>query len=386
MRETTFKTIRVWQRFAICVALLCFTKLGICQIDRDTPEGIAEQTANQAVQFIPQRLEFKRMVDSELKYDAHSSLSPSGESRLVRASSSSPATWMLERAGRSYSLSTNITRLHGKQPVGWRFDELAVVLQGKKETVVGGNTRVEVGFAVLDFKSRAVVEIDPAEYELLPAWSRNGKWVFGLRADDKKKIIFLDPTKNPISESERPVIQLEEDQNLQPWLSAGGKGQGVIRLNVKTFKRDRIKGGEFRQYVEDQSADGRYCLTSDDGVSHGEGDGTTAPWNVFDYVKRACTALPQPPGMTGTVGDAQISDDGKCVVALWREKGDDVLGCIAVRADAKPGDWLKLHQWKPTDPDRPLGFVIDGQLRWKGGKNGWLMTRDGLLQLRFADK
>ena len=336
------------------------------------------------LQIKPTRLEIIR-DNSNLDFDAHSSLSPSGLSRLVRTKRGNHSIWCLEREEMSYTLSTEICELHGKQPVGWRPDELAVVLRGRKKETRVGDTSMNVGFAVLDFKSGRVVEIDTSEYRLLPAWSPNGKWVFAMRGEHVMNRVILDPTTQPISDSERPVDELDEKQNLLPWLTTGRKGQGVLRMNLRTYHRERISGGVFRQDIEDQSSDGRFCLTSDNGVSHGRGDDKTPPWNVFDYDTRKCIPLPQPPNMTSTVGSAQISDDGKSVIAIWRVKNNDILGSISVSNKAKPNDWKVLHKWGNTDIDRPFGSVLDGQLRWNGMEEGWLISKSGLLQLRFFE-
>ena len=352
-----------------------------------TSTGLTTETWGQDANSLvvaPKRVTLQQ-VATNLTFDAHSSLSPDGRSRLVRTSEESPTTWQLERDGRTYELSSKVCALHGKQPVGWRNDGLAVVIQGKVKKKTEFGSSMEVGFGVLDFKSSQVVDIDSKQYNLLPAWSPNGKFVFAMKVDDRSKMVTLDPTKATVSETERPIKELEDSQNLHPWFTAGRSSSGVMRMNLKTMKRDRMAGGVYEQDVMDVSTDGRYCLTSDDGVSHGQGDATTPPWSVFDYQNRTCISLPQPAGLTDSLGDSQISNDGKWVIALWRVKGNEILGAISVKTDAKPQDWLVLHRWESDDKNRPSGYMIDGQLRWNGGREGWLVSKSGLLQLTFSD-
>ena len=312
--------------------------------------------------------------------DGESSLSPSGQSRLARLSQNeSFVQWALQRDGRVYRLNARVSELHDRQPVGWRHDEMAVVIQGKFRRKTPFGTSHEVWFSVLDFAAGTVEEFDPDEYELLPRWSPAGNWVAAFKQENRDSLVIIDPSADEPEASERPAASLPPDDDIVAWASAG-RLPGVVRFSVQNLPgRIVLRGGEFRQDVVDETPDHRFCLTEDDGLSHGQGDSTTPPWNVFDFQTSSCTPLPQPAGLTDMT-DAQISDDGNHVLAVWREKDSvTALGIIAVDDSLKSEDWVLLHRWGSTETITPHRYVQDGELAWNGTDTAWIISQSGTL-------
>ncbi len=332
------------------------------------------------------------VVDLPLALDSNGSISPSGRSRLLRRlpADSAPLTddeqvvsteWCLHRDGDALQcLKSSVFELHGAQPVGWRPDEEGVIVQGKQKVQSASGAFLTRLDAVLDFKRSTVVEFAPGEYHVAPVWTRDGRRIWALKGKGKDAVsITLDPFAVPLESSEQTLKASRDRPLFDQWTSAGRSRSGVILLNPLDMSKTFIETAGGMQRVLDVSAGYRFSLSEDDDVAHSTADKNAPPWYRFDAKTRAAMPIAPPADLVG-VTDAQISDDGQWVMALWTMTGGDkVLSAAPTATPPNGSDWQTLHRWKVSDPDRPKSYALDGELEWDGGTTAWIIAQSGRL-------
>jgi hypothetical protein len=307
-------------------------------------------------------------VDSELSFDQNASISPSGRARVGH----DERGWCLEDASGVQCLQA-LSEESGGDAIRWRDDEMAVAVTFSHQDPI----------SILDFAAGTVVETDLDHHRLLD-WSPDGSELLAVVADKPDEIRLLDP----VTLDDRPFTSFEGQWIPQLrwigddliWGSYANRSPEVFVLDGEG-KTTPIKGGIGEQEFLSFSADGRFALTEDDAVAHGEGEDGDPVLFVFDRTTTQSSGLILPPGVTSlNLASGQLSADGTKVLLLT--EGGDVPELFVGRLDPRHlsvDTWITIEGWPAEEGFEPAAYSSNGALRWDGGPTAWVISEQGTL-------